>query len=197
LHPEKTKTKIVCTIGPATSSKHMLARLVYAGMNVARLNFSHGQMSDHAAQIRIIREVSHTLKVPIGILVDLPGPKIRIGKIEPDPVMLKDGSLITLTSRHVIGDQSIVSVSHSSVLKELDKGDLVFLEDGSVRLKVVDIKKGNAICRVIKGGYLWSGKGVNLPGKNLALSALTARDLILLAFALENRADFIGLSFTM
>jgi pyruvate kinase len=175
----------------------MLTRLVYAGMNVARLNFSHGQMSDHAAQIRVIREVSHTLKVPIGILVDLPGPKIRIGKIEPDPVMLKDGSQITLTSRHLIGDQSIVSVSHSSVLKELDKGDLVFLEDGSVRLKVVDIKKGNAICRVIKGGYLWSGKGVNLPGKNLALSALTARDLILLAFALENKADFIGLSFTM
>ncbi len=120
MHPEKTKTKIVCTIGPATSTKHMLARLVYAGMNVARLNFSHGQMSDHVSQIRVIREVSRTLKVPIGILVDLPGPKIRIGKISPDPVMLKDGSQIVLTARHVIGDQSIVSVSHSSVLKELE-----------------------------------------------------------------------------
>ena len=197
VHPEKTKTKIVCTIGPATSTKHMLTRLVYAGMNVARLNFSHGQMSDHASQIRTIREVSRTLKVPIGILVDLPGPKIRIGKISPDPVMLKDGSQIVLTARHVIGDQSIVSVSHSSVLKELEKGDLVFLEDGTVRLKVVDLRKGNAVCRVVRGGSLWSGKGVNLPDKNLALSALTSKDLNLLAFALDNKVDFIGLSFTM
>ena len=197
LHADKTKTKIVCTIGPATSTKYMLTRLVHAGMNVARLNFSHGQMSDHASQIRVIREVSRTLKVPIGVLVDLPGPKIRIGKIEPDPVMLKDGSQITLTGRHVVGNQSIVSVSHAEVIKELVKGDLVFLEDGTVRLKVVNLKKGNAICRVIRGGSLWSGKGVNLPDKNLAIGSLTKRDLGLLAFALDNRVDFIGLSFTM
>jgi len=88
---EKTKTKVVCTIGPATSSKPMLTRLVRTGINVARLNFSHGQLSDHASRIRSIREVSRTLNVPIGILVDLPGPKIRVGRVSPDPVILREG----------------------------------------------------------------------------------------------------------
>jgi len=194
---EKTKTKVVCTIGPATSSKPMLTRLVRTGINVARLNFSHGQLSDHASRIRSIREVSRTLNVPIGILVDLPGPKIRVGRVSPDPVILREGSQLVLTDRQVVGDQTIISVSHSTVLRELEKGDLVFLEDGTVRLKVTDLKKGNAVCRVIQGGSLSSGKGVHLPDKELTLNALTRKDVTLLNFAVENGVDFIGLSFTM
>jgi pyruvate kinase len=197
VNADNTKTKIVCTIGPATSSKPSVTRLVRAGMNVARLNFSHGSLSDHASRIRIIREVSHVVKKPVGILVDLPGPKIRVGKISPDPAILRDGSHLTLTDRSIVGNQTIVSVTHSGFLKELEKGDIVFLEDGTVRLKVQELKNGRVICKVIRGGGLSSGKGVNLPEKKLSLSALTSRDLILLRFALEHHADFIGLSFAM
>ncbi len=192
---EKTKTKIVCTIGPSTSSKRMLGRLIRAGMNVARLNLSHGTLDEHAARIGMIRAVARKMRTPIGILLDLPGPKIRVGRIYPEPVELREGAQLTLTARRIVGNQRIVSVSHPSVLKELRKGDRVFLEDGTVRLAVLEARKDEVVCRVVRGGHLSSGKGVNLPGKKLKLGALTTKDIALLKFAIENKADFVGLSF--
>ena len=124
--PEKTKTKIVCTIGPSTSSKAMLRRLTRAGMNVARLNLSHGTLDEHAARMRLIRSVSRELKTSLGILLDLPGPKIRVGKVFPEPVELREGAQFTLTSRRIIGNQRAVSLSHPSILKQLRKGDQRF-----------------------------------------------------------------------
>ncbi len=194
---EKTKTKIVCTIGPSTSSKAMLRRLTRAGMNVARLNLSHGTLDEHVARIRLIRTVSRELKTSLGILLDLPGPKIRVGRIFPEPMELREGAQLTLTSRRIIGNQRkrMVSISHPSILKELRKGDRVFLEDGIVELTVMQANKDQATCRIVRGGHISSGKGVNLPGKKLRLGALTKQDINLIGFAVENGVDFVALSF--
>jgi len=193
----KTKTKIVCTIGPATSSKQLIRLLVRTGMNVARLNLSHGSAEQHAARIRLIRTVSSELGRPVGILVDLPGPKVRVGKVSPEPIFLLEGAPLTLTGKPVVGNQAIVSVSHPTILKQLTPGDLVYLEDGTVRLRVNELKNGEAICRVVIGGHLYSGKGVNLPQKKLKLSALTSRDIALIRFAVEHKVDFVGISFAV
>src|SRR5208337_2851556 len=191
---EKTKTKVVCTIGPATSSIRIIKRLIEAGMAVARLNFSHGSTGEHAARIRSIRKASHDMKIPIGILVDLPGPKIRVGRVFPEPILLREGSLLTLTGRHLIGNQNVVSISHPSILKRLKRGDSVYLEDGTVRLKVIEPREEAVVCRVVMGGPLYSGKGVNLPERKLTLSAFTPKDVALTAFAVEQGVDFVGVS---
>ena len=193
----KTKTKIVCTIGPSTSSRWMITRLVRAGMNVARLNLSHGTMKEHMARIRSIRSVSRELHTPIGILVDLPGPKIRVGRVSPEPLTLRKGFRVTLTARRIVGDQNAFTISHPSVLKRLDVQDSVFLADGTIRLTVQEKIGDDVVCRVVSGGTLFSGKGVNVPGKELGLRALTSNDIRLLKFALRNEVDFLGLSFTM
>jgi len=192
---EKTKTKIVCTIGPATSSTRTIKRLIEAGMAVARLNFSHGSTVEHAARIRSIRKASRDMETPIGILVDLPGPKIRVGRVFPEPVLLREGSLLTLTGRHLIGNQNVVSISHSSILTWLKPGDPVYLEDGTVRLKVVEPRNDEIVCRVVMGGPLYSGKGVNLPERKLTLRAFTPKDIALTLFAVEQGVDFVGVSF--
>jgi pyruvate kinase len=134
--------------------------------------------------------------IPIGILVDLPGPKIRVGKVSPEPIILRNGSQLTLTRRRVVGNPRLVSLSHPSVLRRLNKGDSVFLADGAMRLTVDHVRSDGAVCRVIRGGALFSGKGVNLPGKQLRLQTLARKDVSLMRLALKNGADFIGLSFT-
>jgi pyruvate kinase len=169
--------------------------MMEAGMNVARLNFSHGTIEEHAAQIRLIRAVARRKKAAVGILADLPGPKIRVGRIAPEPVELKAGSHLVLTARRLVGNQRIVSLSHPSIFRQLRKGDRVFLEDGIVRLEVLYAKENEAVCKIVTGGSLSSGKGVNLPDKRMKLGALTKRDIGLLKFALANGVDFVGISF--
>jgi len=193
---QKNNTKIVCTIGPSSSSEQMLFRLAKAGMSVARLNLSHGPVEKQMAVLHRIRTVSRRAGLPIGVLVDLPGPRIRVGRVSPEPIDLQDGAYLTLTARWVMGNSRLVSITHPSVLREVGKGDLVFLADGTIRLMVEHVAHGEAVCRVTRGGLLFSGKGVNLPGRHLGLRALTPKDVGLLRLALENRADFIGLSFT-
>jgi len=192
---EKTKTKVVCTIGPATSSIRTIKRLIGAGMAVARLNFSHGSRDEHAARIRSIRKASRDMEIPVGILVDLPGPKIRVGRVFPEPILLREGNLLTLTGRHLIGNQNEVSISHRTVLTRLKRGDPVFLEDGTVRLRVIENRDEDVVCRVVVGGPLYSGKGVNLPERKLTISAFTPKDSALTAFAVEEAVDFVGVSF--
>jgi pyruvate kinase len=192
---ERRNTKIVCTIGPASSTAAVIGRMIEAGMNVARLNFSHGTVEEHGAQIRLIRAVARKKNAAIGILADLPGPKIRVGRISPEPVELKSGSRLILTARRLVGNQQIVSLSHPSILRHLRKNDRVFLEDGTVRLEVLYAKGDEAVCKIVTGGSLSSGKGVNLPDKGMKPGALTRRDTELLKFALDNGVDFIGISF--
>ena len=193
---DKTKTKIVCTIGPSTSSKHVLRRLASAGMNVARLNLSHGVFSEHVAVVRRIRDVSRKLRTPIGILADLPGPRVRVGKVFPEPVILRGGSQLTLTGRKILGNHRIVTISHPSVVRELHKGDSIFLADGTIRLTVHGERRdGRLLCRVVRGGRLFSGKGVNIPGRRPGVSALTGRDVQFLRALVQNDVEFVGLSF--
>ena len=156
---------------------------------------SHGTLDEHATRIRLIRTVSRELKTSLGILLDLPGPKIRVGRIFPEPVELQEGAQLILTSRRIIGNQRMVSITYPSILKQLRKGDRVFLEDGIVELTVLQARKDEATCRIVRGGHISSGKGVNLPGKKLRLGALTRQDISLIRFAIENGVDFVALSF--
>jgi pyruvate kinase len=173
----------------------MLVRLAKAGMNVARLNLSHGSLKEQMVRLNQIRDTATGAGIPLGVLVDLPGPKIRVGKVSPEPVVLRKGSELTLTARRLVGNPGLVSITDSSVLRELSRGDSVFLADGTVRLTVEQTRTGEAVCRVVRGGVLFSGKGVNLPGRRLGLRALTPKDVSLLRLALKNHVDFIGLSF--
>lgn len=166
-----------------------------AGMNVARLNLSHEEPVEHLRRIRLIRKVARELRTPIGILLDLPGPKIRVGKITPEPVKLREGSQLVLTSERRMGDERRIPVSHPSILPVLRKGDTIFLADGTIRLTVQKPGRKEVVSRVVRGGNLYSGKGVNLPGKRLDLRPLTVRDRDLLRYALKYGADFLGLSF--
>jgi pyruvate kinase len=143
-------------------------------------------MKEHLTRIQSIRSVSRELNTPIGILVDLPGPKIRVGRVSPEPLTLSKGSDLTLTARRIVGNQNALTINHPSVLQQLDVQDSVFLADGTIRLTVQGKKGGDVSCRVVRGGVLFSGKGVNVPGKELGLWALTSNDVHLLKFALRN-----------
>lgn len=189
------KTKIVATIGPASDSEVMLTNLVKAGMNVCRLNFSHGEHATHLAQIKNIHAVAQKLGVPIPILQDLSGPKIRIGDFYQERVMLKKGSLFTLTTKPCVGDETRAFISYSALPREIKKGDAVLLDDGKKRLEVLSVAGDEIKCRVIVGGETKGRRGVNLPGVSLKISCLTPKDKKDLAFGIENKVDFVALSF--
>jgi pyruvate kinase len=189
------KTKIVCTIGPASESPEVMKQMIEAGMNVARLNFSHGDFSTHKKVIENLRAVSASLNQRIAIIADLSGPKMRIGKIDPEPVELKPGDTFVLTTEEIIGDSSRVSVSFTGLPKSVKPRDTLFLNDGYIQLKVDEVKGNDVLCTVAVGGELRSRKGLNLPGINLGISAFTERDHECLRFALENGVDAVSQSF--
>ncbi|MGB3097461.1 MAG: pyruvate kinase [Candidatus Deferrimicrobiaceae bacterium] len=190
-----SKTKIVATIGPASDSPEMLARLIRAGMTVARLNFSHGEFRDHAERIRRIRAAEQATGRRVAILADLPGPKMRIGKIEPEPVELRAGDRFTLTTEEIAGDRDRVSVSFERLPQVVSPGDRLFLNDGLVLLAVEGVSGTDVLCTVVVGGELRSRKGLNLPGVDLGISAFTDHDRACLRFALEHGVDAVGQSF--
>jgi pyruvate kinase len=189
------KTKLVATIGPASESPAMLERLVHAGMNVARLNFSHGSFEEHAQRIERIRAVEKSTGRRVAILVDLPGPKMRLGTIEDEPIQLAPGDLFTLTSDDVPGNLRRVSMSFERLPLVVKPGDRLFLNDGLVQLVVERVVGSDVECRVAVGGELRSRKGLNLPGINLGISAFTDHDRACLEFALRKGADAVGQSF--
>ena len=189
------KTKIVATIGPASESPEMLVRLIRAGLNVARLNFSHGSPSKHAEVIRRIRDAARETGRRVAIMADLPGPKLRLGKIDPEPIQLLLGARFTLTSEDIVGDAQRVSTSFEQLPRVVKPGDRIFLNDGLVQL-VVDRVVGNDVeCTVAVGGELRSRKGLNLPGVDLGISAFTENDRACLEFALEDGVDAVSQSF--
>lgn len=189
------KTKIVATIGPASESPEMLARLIRAGMNVARLNFSHGNLSKHAEVIRRIRDAARETGRRVAIMADLPGPKLRLGKIDPEPIQLLPGAHFTLTSEDIVGDAHRASTSFAQLARVVKPGDKIFLNDGLVQL-VVDRVAGNDVeCTIVVGGELRSRKGLNLPGVDLGVSAFTEHDRACLEFALEHGVDAVSQSF--
>ena len=189
------KTKIVCTIGPASDSREVLEKMIRAGMNIARLNFSHGDFESHGKTIQKIRDASKTAKRRVAIMADLPGPKIRIGKFKEEPIELEQDDSFILTTADIVGDQTQVSVSFSKLPKAVKPKDRLFINDGLVELEVVDVEGQEVRCKVVVGGALRSRKGLNLPDIDLGISAFTDRDHECLKFAMQNGVDAVSQSF--
>jgi pyruvate kinase len=189
------KTKIVATIGPASDSPEMLARLIRAGLNVARLNFSHGDFSKHGETVRRIREVTRETGRRVAIMADLPGPKMRLGKIEPEPIQLTPGARFILTNEDIVGDSGRVSMSFEPLPRVVRPGNRLYLNDGLVQLVVERVSSHDVECLVAVGGELRSRKGLNLPGIDLGISAFTEHDRACLEFALGVGVDAVSQSF--
>jgi len=189
------KTKIVCTIGPATAAEDRLRALLRAGMEVARLNFSHGTRAEHGEVIDRLRRLADEFSVPVAILQDLAGPKVRVGTFANGSVALEPGAAFTLTTRPVEGDQQRVSVSYAELPREVRPGSTLLLADGSVELGVEAVDETDIRCRVAVGGTLASRKGVNVPSGLLGLPILGAKDLDDLRFGVARGVDYVGLSF--
>jgi pyruvate kinase len=189
-------SKIVCTIGPASRSARIIERLLAAGMDVARLNFSHGSHEEHAQTIALLRAASLEQKKTIAILADLQGPKIRTGVLAGGgPVLLRTGQEFVITTAKILGDSTRVNTTFTPLPKEVHRGDRILLSDGLIELRVVQVRGPNVICEVINGGALGEHKGINLPGINLRVPALTPKDKADLKFALKHGADYIAVSF--
>lgn len=189
------KTKIVATIGPACESPQMLRRLICAGMGIARLNFSHGDFSGHADRIAAIRAASEAVGRRVAIMADLPGPKMRIGKIDPESIQLPAGDPFILTSQEILGNAQRVSVSFEPLPRVVKAGDRLYLNDGLVQLVVERVAGTEVYCRVAVGGELRSKKGLNLPGIKLGIGAFTDHDRACLEFALRHGVDAVSQSF--
>ncbi len=189
------KTKIICTIGPASESADVIEQLIRAGMNVARLNFSHGDFATHQSVVENVRVAGRAVGRRVAIMADLPGPKMRIGQLAQEPIELYPGAPFTLTSDDIMGDSARVSVTFAGLPQAVKPGDTLFLNDGLIQLEVVQVQNNEVHCRVIVGGPLYSRKGLNLPGIDLGISAFTANDHRILKFALELGVDAISQSF--
>jgi pyruvate kinase len=191
------RTKIVATIGPASSQPDVLKALIKAGATTLRLNFSHGTHDDHQRYIRLIRQTAFELNQPVGILQDLQGPKIRLGKFESGSIVLNKGDRFTLTSERIPGTQEISSVTYEPLADEVPPGATILLDDGRVEMQVeeIDRKKRLLHCRVVVGGTLSNNKGVNFPGVYLSIKAMTDKDRQDLMFGLDQGVDWVALSF--
>jgi len=189
------RTKIVCTIGPVSKSLELIKKLIKSGMDVARLNFSHGSHEEFHLIEKYVRQASKETGKPVAILQDLGGPKIRTGQLQKEPVLLKEGDSFVLTSRSIPGDEKEVSVTYPPLPEKVKKGQIILLADGSIELKVEDISSTDIKCRVIAGGELASHQGINLPELASDIPAITERDQKDIIFGIEHKFDFIGISF--
>jgi pyruvate kinase len=189
------KTKIVCTIGPASRASETLSSLIQAGMDVARLNFSHGTQEEHGQVIRRVRKLARQLGKNVAILQDLAGPKIRIGRIQNDSVTLRPGGRLSLTTRNILGTEKEIPVTYPGLPEEVKAGDTLLLGDGALELRVVKASPPDIECKVILGGALSSHKGINLPARTLALRPLTAKDRTDLLYGIERGVDLVALSY--
>src|SRR5215470_1144456 len=189
-------SKIVCTIGPATRSPRMIRKLIAAGMDVARLNFSHGTHQEHAQSIVMLRDAATQYKKPLAILADLQGPKIRTGALAGGgTVLLRAGQKFVITVAKVLGDSTRVNTTFQPLPREVKSGDRILLSDGLIELRVEKTTRSEVICQVVNGGVLGEHKGINLPGVKLHVPAITEKDRLDLRFALAHGADYIAASF--
>ena len=189
------KVKIVCTIGPASSSAAVIDKMIRAGMNVARLNFSHGSYDTHRQALESIRKISRNHDAPVAVLQDLKGLKIRVGSLKDGAVLLRKNSTVFLTSRNVEGSSTLVPVLYRHLLKDVNPGDTILFDDGLIALKVKDKDKERLAAKVSEGGVLREKKGVNLPGTRISGEVFTRRDREDLAFGLKAGIDYVAMSF--
>lgn len=188
-------TKIVCTIGPASRQPEVLKELIGAGMDVARLNMAHGSHDDHKQTIALLREASATMGKEIAILMDLAGPKIRIGDFENGEVELEEGARLTITTKSIVGNERIVSINLPSLPRDVEPGSTILINEGLIILKVEEVEGGEVHCRVISGGPLYSRRGVNLPDVALSISPVTDKERADVPFGIANEIDWFGFSF--
>jgi pyruvate kinase len=192
----KTKTKIIATIGPASNNKTVLKKMISAGMNAVRLNFSHGTYEEHTHVINTIRSLSRTMSKPIGIILDLQGPKIRTGKMKDGkPVELRKNKTLRITTKSVAGSADIVSTNYKKLVDDVRKDDKILLDDGLIELRALSKTKDTVSCKIINGGVLKEHKGINLPGVNISSPSLTPKDKRDLNFGIKSGVDYFALSF--
>jgi pyruvate kinase len=189
------RTRIVCTLGPASSSPNVVRSLIRAGMSVARINFSHGDHATHARSIAALRQIAEQEGLLVAVMADLQGPKLRVGEIEGGAIELREGDTVTLAVSPQPDARDEIPVPHPELLRDLRIGQTVLLDDGSLELVVTQAGEGSLKCRVLTGGQLTSHKGINVPGATLSFSALTVKDREEVEFALAQGVDFFALSF--
>jgi pyruvate kinase len=189
------KTKIICTIGPASEEVTVLTRLIEKGMNVARINFSHGRHEEHQKRIDNIREAASITGTPLAIMLDTRGPEIRTGTLAQGKIMLQGGQEFILTNREVPGDEKAVQISYAALPQEVKPGDSILLADGLINLQVKECNETDILCQVINGGELGERKGVNVPGVRIQLPFLSEKDRLDIAFGIEQEVDIIAASF--
>ncbi|MFD0716474.1 pyruvate kinase [Paenibacillus sp. GCM10027626] len=189
------KTKIVCTIGPSSESLENTKKLINAGMNVARLNFSHGDFEEHGNRIKNIRQGAKELGKTVAILLDTKGPEIRLGKLSEEPIELEQGETITLTTEEILGDRNRVPVTYANLPSDVSVGSTILIDDGLIGLTVEAIKGTDIVCRIVNSGAIKSKKGVNVPGVNISLPGITEKDAGDIVFGIEQGVDFIAASF--
>ena len=189
------KTKIVCTLGPATNDVEIMKQLIHNGMDAARINFSHGTYETHAETIAKLKQAREELNAPIPLILDTKGPEIRVKTFKEDKVRLEEDATFTLTTREVEGDVNIVSVTYADLPKDVHRGSRILIYDGLIELKVEDITETDVVCKVINGGVVKSRKGVNLPGVEVNLPSLMEKDIEDLKFGVENGFDIVAASF--
>ncbi|MCL4499852.1 MAG: pyruvate kinase, partial [Chloroflexi bacterium] len=187
--------KIVCTIGPSSRSIDVLSRMIEAGMDVARLNMAHGSAEDHKQTIEMVREASESLGKTVAILMDLAGPKLRIGDFEKGEIELEEGDEFTVTTRPVAGNEKVVSINYPNLPREVKKGSTILVNEGLVILEVKDVSGQDVRCGVLAGGPLYSRRSVNLPDVALSISPVTDKELTDVPFGIEHGVDWFGLSF--
>lgn len=189
------KTKIVCTIGPSSESLENTKKLILAGMNVARLNFSHGDFEEHGNRIKNIRIANAEMGTSVAVLLDTKGPEIRLGKLKEEPIELTQGDLVTLTTEEILGDINRVPITYSDLPKDVTIGSTILIDDGLIGLSVEEVKGTEIICRIVNSGQIKSKKGVNVPGVKISLPGITEKDANDIVFGIEQGVDFIAASF--
>lgn len=189
------RAKIVATMGPATQNPENIEKAILAGMNVARLNFSHGTHEEHLSVIKIIREKSKSLKAPVTILQDLQGPKVRVGLFSKGSISLVQNQIVTVTIDDVLGEEGLIPSDFKELCRAASPGNRILLDDGLIELEVLEVHVTTLKAKVIYGGILKNRKGMNLPGVNLPVEAMTAKDKLDLEFGLNNNVDYVALSF--
>lgn len=189
------KTKIIATIGPASSSSEIIKGMIRSGIDGFRLNFSHGEFELFQKYVQNIRELSKKLNVDIAILGDLQGPKIRVGQIKDGQIELNEGMFVEIFDKAIIGEKNKFSTSYNNLSKEVEVGERILIDDGLIKLRVKEKKNGSILCKVIEGGILKSKKGLNIPDSNITTPALTTKDFEWIDFSIKNNLDFLALSF--
>lgn len=189
------KTKIICTLGPAVDNPEILEKLILAGMDVARINFSHGNYQDQEPRITNFKEVRKKTNRPVALMLDTKGPEIRIGKFENEEIELREGAIFTLVNEDILGDQTRVSITYKNLHNEVNVGTMILINDGLIKIEVLEIQGTNIICKVIDGGKLTNTKSINIPGMCINLPSPTEKDIEDIKFGIQAGFDYIAASF--